>query len=282
MLMPALSRLRPFAALAATGLALAACDREETPPPASPAEPAAAPPVAAPAPVLTPALDREGLLEALAQAASAYAAGAAAEGQDALVGRQFSIRSAFGCAGPDPRPAEAAEATGDGLARWSRDETRQTIRLTLNPGDWSDSALVAGATDGRWEAVEGFWIPRPWMTSDGCPGIRPDPLAGPATPSPQTAGLAAVFESGGSRLGRRNGRAYSYTVRGEGDAPPARPADGWRVLMEGRFVAFPDGRAIRCRAAGPDQRPVCVAAVQMDRVAFLTADGATLGEWRTG
>ncbi|WP_374515795.1 hypothetical protein [Brevundimonas sp.] len=279
MFMPVLSRLRPFAAVAATGLALAACDREDATPPPVPAEPAAAPPPAAPAPVLTPALDRAGLLEALGQAASAYAAGSPAAGQDALVGRQFSIRSAFGCAGPEPRPAEAA---GDGLARWSWDEARESIRLTLNPGDWTDSALVAGAVDGQWEAVEGFWIPRPWMTAEGCPGIRPDPLAGPPTPSPQTAGLAAVFESGGSRLGRRNGRAYSYTVRGEGDAPAARPAEGWRVLMEGRFVAFPDGRAIRCRAAGPDQRPVCVAAVQMDRVAFLAADGTTLGEWRTG
>ena len=279
MLMPVLSRLRPFAALAATGLALAACDREETPPPASPAEPAAAPPPAAPAPVLTPAMDRAGLLEALADAASAYATGTNSAGQDTLVGRQFSIRSAFGCTGPDPRPAEAA---GDGLARWSRDEARGSIRLTLTPGDWSESALVAGAADGQWEAVEGFWIPRPWMTAEGCPGVQPDPLAGPATPSPQTAGLAAVFEAGGSRLGRRNGRAYSYTVRGEGDAAPVRPSDGWRVLMEGRFVAFPDGRAIRCRAASPDQRPVCVAAVQMDRVAFLTADGETLGEWRTG
>lgn len=279
MLMPVLSRLRPFAALAATGLALAACDREDTPPPAGPAEPAAAPPPAAPAPILTPAMDRAGLLEALGDAAAAYAAGTDPAGQDALVGRQFSIRSAFGCAGPEPRPAEAA---GDGLARWSRDEARGSIRLTLTPGDWSESALVAGAADGQWEAVEGFWIPRPWMTAEGCPGVQPDPLAGPATPSPQTAGLAAVFEAGGSRLGRRNGRAYSYTVRGEGDAAPARPSDGWRVLMEGRFVAFPDGRAIRCRAAGPDQRPVCVAAVQMDRVAFLSADGETLGEWRTG
>ncbi len=276
MTLPAPSVLRPFAALAATGLVLAACDREPVPPPAAPAEPV---PAAPPAPVLIPALDRAGLLDALSDAAAAYAAGQAPREQDPLVGRQFSIRSAFGCAGPDPR---AGEAPGDGLARWSWDETRETIRLTLTPGDWSDSALVAGTGDDSWEAVEGFWIPRPWMTGDGCPSVRPDPLAGPSTPSPQTAGLAAVHEAGGSRLGRRNGRAFSYTIRPEGDAPLARPADGWRVQMEGRFVAFPDGRAVRCRAAGPNQRPVCVAAVQMDRVAFLTADGTTLGEWRTG
>ena len=277
MSMPAPLVHRPFAALAAAGLVLAACDREPVPPPAAPAEPAPAPPPAA-APALTPALDRAGLLAALEEAAAAAAAGQAPE-QEQLVGRQFSIRSAFGCGGPRPRPSDAA---GDGLARWAWDEARETIRLTLTPGDWSDSALMAGAVDGHWEAVEGFWIVRPWMTADACPSVRPDPLAGPATPSPQTAGLAAVFEPGGSRLGRRNGRAYSYTVRPEGDAALTPPADGWRVLMEGRFVAFPDGRAVRCRAAGPDQRPVCIAAVQMDRVAFLTADGAVLGEWRTG
>lgn len=277
MSMPAPSRLRPFAALAASSLVFAACDREATPPPVAPTEPVPASPPA-PAPVLTPALDRAGLLAAMADAAAAYAAGTAPPGPDTLVGRQFSIRSAFGCGGPDPRPAETA---GDGLARWSWGENRETLRLTLTPEDWTSSALVAGA-DEQWEAVEGFWMPRPWMTAEGCSAVRPDPLAGPASASPPTVGLAAVHEAGGSRLGRRNGRAFSYTVRAEGDAPLVRTSDGWRVQFEGRFVAFPDGRAVRCRAAGPDQRPVCVAAVQMDRVAFLAADGTTLGEWRTG
>jgi hypothetical protein len=278
MLKPVSLPRRPLAALAASGLILAACDREAPPPPDGepPAEPA---PAAAPPPVLTPTMDRAALLEALEAAAGAYAAGRPVEGSDPLVGRQFSIRLAFGCTAPDPRPADAA---GDGLARWSWGEGRETIQLSLTPGDWSESALIAGAVDGEWEAVEGFWIPRPWMTADGCPQVKPDPLAGPTAASPQTAGLAAVFETGGSRLGRRNGRAYSFTVRGDGDAPLVRPVEGWRVVLEGRFAAFPGGRAIRCRAAGPDQRPVCVAAVQMDRVAFQDAGGAVLGEWRTG
>lgn len=269
---------RPLVALAASGLILAACDRE-TPPQAGAEPPAEPAPAAAPAPVLVPAMDRAALLEALDEAAAAYAAGRSREGSDPLVGRQFSIRSAFGCTAPDPRPAEAA---GDGLAHWAWGDGRETIQLSLTPGDWSDTALIGGAMDSHWEAVEGFWIPRPWMTAESCPQIKPDPLAGPTAASPRTAGLAAVFETGGSRLGRRNGRAYSYTVRGDGDAPVVRPVDGWRVVMEGRFAAFPEGRAIRCRAAGPDQRPVCVAAVQLDRVAFQNADGAVLSEWRTG
>jgi len=267
---------RSFAALAAAGLVLAACEREAPEPAAPPAEPAPAPPATQTPVVLIPALDRAGLLEALDAAASDYAAGAARPGQDPLVGRQFSVRSAFGCAGPHPQPG-ASEA--DGLPRWGWGGSRQTIRLSLAPGDWSGSAVLDGTADGGWEAVEGFWIPRPWMSGDGCPTVRPDLLSGQGAASPQTAGLAAVHEAGSSRLGRRNGRAFSYTVRGTGDAPPAPPADGWRVLYEGRFVAFPDGRAVRCRAAGPNQRPVCVAAVQMDRVAFLTPDGTVLGEW---
>ena len=58
---------------------------------------------------------------------------------------------------------------------------------------------------------------------------------------------------------------------------------GYRVVLEGRFASFPDGRAIRCRAASIDQRPVCIAAVQLDRVAFEDgSSGTVLSEWRPG
>ena len=264
---------------AAAGLLLASCDREAEPaaPQPAPARPAAENPAAPP---LNPALDRAGLLSAVARAASDYAAGAAPAASGPLVGRQFDIRLAFGCAGPQTAPADAA---GDGLARWSWGPDRETIRLSLTPGDWARSALIAGAGGNQWEAVEGFWVDRPWMTADGCPSIRADPLAsGPGTSAPPTVGLAAVFETGGSRLGRRNGRAYTHTIRQAGDAPLIGLDAGYRVRLQGRVAAFPDGRAIRCRAANPDQRPVCVAAVQLDRVAFETPTGDTLSEWRPG
>ena len=262
---------------AAAGLLLASCDREAEPaaPTPAPPRPAAETPATAP---LNPALDRAGLLSAVARAASDYAAGAAPSGSGPLVGRQFDIRLAFGCAGPQTAPADAA---GDGLARWSWGPDRETIRLSLTPGDWTGSALIAGAGGNQWEAVEGFWVDRPWMTADGCPSIRADPLAsGPGTSAPPTVGLAAVFKAGGSRLGRRNGRAYAHTIRQAGDAPLIALDAGYRVRLQGRVAAFPDGRAIRCRAGNPDQRPVCVAAVQLDRVAFETPTGETLSEWR--
>lgn len=275
--MPVLFRpLRaPAVVAAAAGLVLLSCQREAEP--SSPPTPPAA--EQAEAPVLSPALDRRAILAAIAEAASNYAAGVPAQ-TDTMVGRPFDISLVFGCEGAAAAPPEGA---GDGLARWSWQGDREAIRLTLTPGDWTGSALIAGAGQDAWEAVEGFWIPRPWMSAPGCPSIPTDPLAGgPGAPSPQTAGLAAVFEKGGSRLGRRNGRAYAHTVRSSGDTPPAAPEEGYTLRMQGRIAAFPDGRAIRCRAIHADQRPVCVAAVQLDRVAFQTAGGDVLSEWRSG
>lgn len=269
----------PVVAAATIGLMLASCQREAEPvvPEPEPAGPVATSPETPP---LNPALNRRDLLAAVAAAASNYAAGAAPAASDPLVGRQFDIRLAFGCEGAEAPPAGGA---GDGLGRWSWGEDRQTIRLSLTPGDWVGSALIAGAGEDQWEAVEGFWISRPWMAGDGCPSLRADPLAsGPLAPSPPTVGLAAVFETDGSRLGRRNGRAYAHTLRQSGDTPLAAPEGGYRVRLQGRIAAFPDGRAIRCRAANSNQRPVCVAAAQLDRVAFETPTGEALSEWRPG
>lgn len=270
--------LRPSAvALVATALLLSGCQREAavTAPPIAPSPAETAETPVPPAPTL----DRAGLLQAMDAAASAYAAGRPPD--VSLAGRRFVVRQAFGCAGETPPPAAAAP--GDGLAAWSWGPRRESLRLTMAPGDWTDSPLLAGSAD-SWEAAEGFWISRPWLRADGCPAVEGDPVSsGPvAAPSPQSVGLAAVFEEDGSRLGRRNGRAYEFTVRGEGGQAPAAPVGGYRLVLEGRLAAFADGRALLCRAASADQRPVCVGAVHLDRVAFETADGRTLSEWRVG
>ncbi|MGV9010416.1 hypothetical protein [Brevundimonas sp.] len=271
-------RLRsPRLALVAASLilGLASCDREIEPPVKAPA------PAPAPITVTAPPIvfDRAGFLAAVDTTAAAYASGASPSGQDTLVGRRFMIRQAFGCGGPLPSTA----AVGDGLASWSVSEDGQTQRLTLTPGDWTQTALAADE-EPIWEAAEGIWLARPWLRADTCPQVRADQsAAGPAAvSSPQTVGLAAVFEADGSRLDRRNGRAYSFTLRGEGDQPPPPQVGGYRLVLEGRFTAFPDGRAIRCRATNVDQRPVCIAAVQLDRVAFEDADGGVISNWRTG
>lgn len=263
----------------AAALFLAQCDRN-APEPVD-AEPVAADPEPTPIVSVPTTLTRAALLAATSRAAAAYAAGDRMEGEDPLVGRRFALRVPFGCNGPQPT---AAESAGDGLARWSWGPESQTIQLTLTPGDWLNTALISGAAGSDWEAVEGFWIPRPWLTAGDCSTVRADPLqSGDGAPSPQTVGLAAVFTKEDSRVGRRNGRAYAFTIRPTGDTPLAAPVGGYRLVLEGRLSSFPDGRAIRCRASSPDQRPVCIAAIRLDRVAFTNADSSILlSEWRAG
>ena len=272
--------LRPsVVALAATAVMLAACQREETSIAPSPAPAATATPVISVAPA--PTLDRAGLLQAMDQAASAYAGGRDAN-DASLVGRRFLVRQAFGCAAPGASPAGTAPR--DGLAGSTLGAGGRTLKLALAPGDWTASPPFADAV-GAWEAAEGFWLSWPWLRGDGCPGVPDSRSAADETTvlpprSPQTAGLAAVFEKEGSRLGRRKGRAYEFTIRGEGDLSPVSSPAGYRLVLEGRMAAFEDGRAIRCRAPGPEQRPACIGAVRLERVAFETADGQVLSEWR--
>ncbi len=256
---------------------LSQCDRKPVEP--EPARPI--PAASAPEPALTPpaAMNRAEMLAAVAGAASAYAAGERPTGADALVGRTFSIRIPFGCG----QPGVASPAVGptDGLphATWGKD--RETIDLSLAPANWLGAAMITEG-DADWEAVEGFWLPQPWLTAETCPATGLIPPAGASvTPSPQTVGLAAGFSSEDSRIGRRNGRAYVFTIRHTGDSPMAANPRGYRLVLEGRLTAFADGRAIRCRADGPAQRPTCIVAVRLDRVAFTNA-GDLLSEWRTG
>lgn len=273
-------------AVSLVSLMLVQCD--------GPADPAAVveteTPVAAtaptPAPTIQPVsiLSRAQIVSAAGQAASGYAQGQISTGVDPLVGQRFAVRIPFGCAGPVPAPEGAAD---DGVGRWAWGPNHKTIQISLTPGDWTRSALTVqpgpAAAAPAWEAVEGFWVPRPWLAAEACPKVQPDPLQTTQTEaSPQTVGIAAVFDAEGSRIGRRNGRAYAFTVRSQGDQPLTAPVGGYRVLLDGRVVGFPGGRAIRCRAQGPDQRPVCVVAVQLDKVAFEDAAGATLSEWRPG
>lgn len=235
--------------------------------------PAPSPPPAAPAPALT----RNDFLDAAARAASDYAAGQSSPEAGALAGQRFSIRIPFGCAGP------SVDGNADaGIGHWTWGPERKTIELTMAPADWKNSAMIAQAGAGAtWEAIEGFWVARPWISSEHCPTVKGDPLQTEVAASPQTLGIAAVFEAGGSRIGRREGRAYQFTVRSKDNAPIAAPERGYRLLLEGRMERFPEGRALECRAAGTDVRPVCVAAARLDRVAFETVDGDVLAEWRT-
>ena len=248
-------------------------DESESPPPApiTPVTPAPDLPPKATAP-----LTRSDLISRASEAAAAYAAGVPLPApKDPMVGRRFSLRIPFGCLGPQ---------AGAGLshAYYEYDPVKKTIRLVARPGIWTTFPLVQDLNKPEEiEAVEGFWVPRPWSNSEACPPNRDGPI--PVTPTPaaaQTLGLARIFEKDGSRVLRRDGRAYEFVRKiGEGDDAPL--AHSYRLVLEGHLEGYGDGRAVRCWAESADHRPVCFYAVAFDRVAFEDASsGAMLAEWR--
>lgn len=279
-----------FAAAAGVVILLQACTPRSEPevePKAAPSPPPAAPAIPTP----PPPLGRAELLQAVEAAQAAYAAGeaypAAAAG---LADRRFSVRLPFGCHGP------SAE---DG---YTFDAERRTLRLSVAPRTWTEAAwardLVGTPTT---ETIEGFWIRRPWLPAESCPAVGPTSpaleagaraAAGPAdadaavpaaprpmaADSPETVGLAQVFEKGGSRLQRRGGRAYEVTRKLEADEVPG--VGGFRLVLEGRIAPGPDNRPVNCRGDNPDRRPVCLVRVELERVAFENAGGEMLAEWR--
>ena len=295
------TRLAAPLALAAALPLLTWCQRP--PEPAAPADPAPPPTV-----VLDSTLNRAALLAALTEAGTALADGQTRDA--ALTGRTVSVRLPFGCGG---EAAVASEAGG--LPRLVRNADG-SLTLTITPEDLGASALVPETREGavdKWEAVEGFWIARPWSGLDACPAsaaltapapeLAPSPAqtaiktpaegktaeaktvddvtAPPIVQPERTAGLAAVFETGGSRLGRRQGQAYVHVIRGEKGVAPTPAPGGYALRLEGRLTAFADGKAVHCVQKDAESRPVCVAALRLDRLAFEDgATGALLSEWR--
>ncbi|MGE7198676.1 hypothetical protein [Brevundimonas naejangsanensis] len=290
------TRLAAPIALAAVLPLLASCQKPSEP--AAPEAPAPAPPTV----VLDSTLNRAALLAALTEARTATADGRPRDA--ALSGRTVSVRLPFGCEG-----AGSTEQAQPGLPTLARGDDG-SLMLRVLPEDLAASGLVitAGADDAAtpspWEAVEGFWIARPWSGLETCrPSEAVQTALQPAqeaeaeskskaedvvSPAPQpfvqterTSGLAAVFETGGSRLGRRQGQAYVHVIRGDRGVDPTPAPGGYALRLEGRLTAFADGKAVHCVQKDAESRPVCVAALRLDRLAFEDgATGALLSEWR--
>lgn len=148
------------------------------------------------------------------------------------------------------------------------------MRLTATVQDWIEAPWARTLVPGESvEALEGFWIRRPWLLSEGCPA-QPSPPG--ALISPETLAVAQVFEEGGSRVTRRGGRPYTVTRKlAEGETPPA---GGFRLVLQGRLSAL-EGGPVRCLSDHPDRRPTCLVVAEFDRVAMENAAGEVLGEW---
>lgn len=239
-------------------------------------------------PISDPPIDRAGLLQAVGQAASATALGQDdARQQRLLEGRVFKVGIRFGCAAPAP-PSDGRPFSID----FNTDD--RTLRIRAAPDLTPDHPLVATLASQGAEAVEGFWIPRPWLLQEGCPLVPPPATAdagNPALPKPaddmpassspptlQRIGLAQFFTESDPRSGRRDKRPFEATkVLGTDEQPSPR---GYNLVLSGRLKRPPHGRIIACRSGGLDVPPDCVISADFDRIWIERPDSkAIVAEW---
>jgi len=235
------------------------------------------PPEAKPAP-LPPPLNRGDLVALGGRAAAAFAAGGPYPPDNkALNGRRFEISIAFGCSGPNGSPSVEP-------ARWSVDTTKKTITLASQSSIWTETPWVrdiTGATEANAPSlIEGFWIPRPWMATDGCPPFRmPGPAADAPAASAPSLGLVRSFAATASRLTQGGNRPYETVIKAT-EQQLSAPLRAYRLVLSGRIAPLAEGEPVRCQAPNIDTRPVCLIGVEVDKAAFVDpATGESLAQW---
>lgn len=232
--------------------------------------------IATPRPAVAPILGRAELLDAAAAAADAYAAGRPGPAANAeLVGRSFEVEVPFGCYGPAPEESSQR-------LRWSYDLDDQALRVSVLPEDWSGVAWMTALAGDDIEAVEGFWLPRPWSRSGGCPPAELRMVLPPISPAPQqSVGLAQFFSADGSRAGVRAGRPYEFVEKMRVEA--VQGAEGFRVRLTGRVAAMANGQPVGCHSQGAELRPTCIVAIELERLSIVNpVTGDRLAEWTGG
>lgn len=245
-------------ALAAATVVIAGCQQSEQ----SQAT-ANAPEPEAPAPRLPTVkqpMDRAGLLQTVAAAASAAGLGRQdGDAQRRLDGRTFEVRIRFGCRAPSQ-----GGGTG-GPFTVSFDDESRTLRVRAAPDLTLDDPNVAQLAGAGVEAVEGFWMRRPWLLNDGCPVAGPAPgESDEVPPSGERIGLAEFFGEKDSRIGRRNDRAYEATSILPAGEPPS--LEGYNLVLSGRLEKLGSGRVVTCRIAGREAPPECIVSATFDHV----------------
>jgi hypothetical protein len=206
--------------------------------------------------------------------------------QRQLDGRQFQFRIRFGCRGPsDDLPEQ--------WLGWSQDLESGTLRVRAKPTLSGEDPLVRELGADRFEAVEGFWIPHPWLLQAVCPAaaaVQAAPSdevamenAKVAEPNPRwpRIGIAQFYAETDPRTGRRSMRAYEAVKT----TKPSEPAgsQGFDLVLSGRMKTLPDKRVIACSARGAQSPPDCIISADFDRV-WIEAPGTdqVIAEWTSG
>lgn len=236
-------------------------------------------PVSEPAPDPGPARGVLGRTDLVALASLAADAAAARRNPGAEIadadGRRFELRLPFGCDGPASEESSAA-------MRWRYDEEENVLRIHVAPLVWAAEDWWADGAPTGIDRIEGFWIMRPWTSSEDCPvGDDQPPATGAdaVTLPGQTLALGQIFFSEDARDATNTSRPYQAVVRvpaGELDT-----SEGFRLRISGRIVDLSRSGAVRCRQpAGADQRPICLIVTALDEVAIENAAmSETLATW---
>jgi len=159
-------------------------------------------------PTERPMLSRADFLSLAGKAADAVASGAPVpqEVRDAA-GRRFDLVMPVGCDAPSEERKDRPS--------WSYDESRGRLRITIPAITWEPADWRLGDTP-KINAIEGFWITRPWTSSDTCP----PPVALP-TPADQPAEASAQEAAPKERATKEQTGPDSDTQ----PTPPAAAAD---------------------------------------------------------
>lgn len=248
-------------------------------------------------PTESPVLSREDLLTLARKAADAFASGTPLVSDPiATSGRRFDLVIPFGCPG-DVRP-------DGGMGTWSYDEKSATLRVSVSPTQWTASDWKLSEEAGI-EAMEGFWIERPWSSAVGCPPTAESqvedqgkgeaqsaepPSDAPAEDVPDeqapfatehTLAVGQVLLAGEPRGSRRGGRPYEIVRRVQPDN--FDPSAGFRLRLIGRIDQLPQGGTVQCvQPNGPAQRPSCFISVELNQVTVENPrTGEVLGTWRS-
>ena len=214
-------------------------------------------------------LGRADLLKLANTAADAFAAGQPVPADIAsAAGRQFDLVLPFGCSGPnDP----AATAMG-----WQYDAGTETLRVSATPIRWSGADWHVSQSDEA-TAATGFWINRPWSSSERCPSRTGEAAPNGTAPVTLPGQTLAIAMFGAERAFSRDGRPFETVQR----VPQFDEAQGFRLRITGRLARAETGPAVRCvQPAGIDQHPICAIAASIDEVRIeLPATGASLATW---
>lgn len=236
-------------------------------------------PTTAPVPAAPPAerprvLKRADIIAAANRAADAYAAGRPLPAElDDLAGRRFELLIPFGCEGPSPPESIAA-------LRWEYSLEEQTLRVNVAPTRWRAADWGLNASEGPGSGGgEGFWITRPWTSSESCPPQRGSALAADAQPITLPGQTLAIAQFTPASPDPDQARTFDLVKRIALER--SGPDQGFRVRLTGRIQARPFGTPVRCRQpAGAEQRPICVVTASFEELSVeMAASGEVLGTW---